>query len=399
MLNKHMDQYIHCSIKTMDAMFSLHPNSNQSDYDIEISEQFVHTNDTCVHIPFFGSISGEFFFAMNLNDWRFTVKQTLGVDDDELVFSSMKEFLNTVAGETITSISKDFPNLTYLAPRITQGKMNYPAVKSISAKLQMETLSTFELGISIDMMKIDLNEKLESSISELHEKQKQVGNSERINVLGSLVENVLQDLREPIKHLDHGLGDLKQSALRNEVAIPEKLNGMIESLTRIKNIAGTLVNFTNAASSKITEFNLIECANKAVKVSQYSYPNDIAIEIKSSAMQIPPIKSNPRQVEQVIFNLLITSFEALEDIQHPKVTIETFSENAYCGFRISHNGDQNLDESNIWEPMFSRNKSGNITSLGLTVCREILNMYGGDIFLDKEDDKTTFTLILPVEPV
>ena len=399
MLNKHMDQYINCSIKTMNAMFNLHPNSSQNDYSIEISEQFIHTNDTCVHIPFFGSISGEFFFTLNIDDWKFMVKQTIGMEDDELLFSSMKEFLNTVAGETITSISKDFPNLTYLSPRITRGIMNYPAVKSISAKLQMETLSTFELGISIDMMKIDLNEKFESSISELHEKQKQVGNSERINVLGSLVENVLQDLKEPIKHLDHGLGDLKQSALRNEVSIPEKLNGMIESLTRIKNIAGTLVNFTNAASSKVSEFDLIECANKAVKISKYSYPNDIAIEIKSSAIQVPPIKSNPRQVEQVIFNLLITSFEALEDKLLPKIIIETFSETAYCGFRISHNGDQNLDESSLWEPMFSRNKSGNITSLGLTVCREILNMYRGDIFLDREDDKTIFTLILPVEPV
>ena len=399
MLEKHMDQYIKCCIKTMDAFFNVHPHSGQLDYEKEINEQFVHTNDTCVHIPFFGSISGEFFLAINLDDWRFTVKQALGVDDDELVYSSMKEFLNTVAGETITSISKEFPNLTYLSPRITQGKMSYPAVKSISARLQLETLSVFELGISIDMMKIDLNEKFESSINELNKKQRQLSNSERINVLGSLVENVLQDLREPIKHLDHGLGDLKQSALRNEVAIPEKLNGMIESLTRIKNIAGTLVNFTNAASSKITEFNLIECANKAVKVSKFSYPNDIAIEIKSSANQIPPIKSNPRQVEQVIFNLLITSFEALENTPYPLISIETFCEHAYCGFRISHNGDKEVDESKLWEPMFSRNKSGNITSLGLTVCREILSMYGGDIFLDKEDEKTIFTLILPVQPV
>jgi len=381
----------------MDAFFNIHPHSGQTDYEVEILEQFVHTNDTCVHIPFFGSISGEFFFAINLDDWRFTVRQTLGMDDDELVFSSMKEFLNTVAGETITSISKEFPNLTYLAPRITQGKMNYPAVKSISAKLQMETLSIFELGISIDMMKIDLNEKLESSISELHKKQRQLGNSERINVLGSLVENVLQDLKAPIKHLDHGLADIKQNSLRNETVFPEKINGLIESLTRIKNIAGTLVNFTNAASSKVSEFNLIECANKAVKVSQYSYPNEVSIEIKSSANKIPPIKSNPRQVEQVIFNLLINSFEAMEDTINPLITIETFAENAYCGFRISHNGEKETDESKLWEPMFSRNKSGNITSLGLTVCREILSMYGGDIFLDREEDKTIFTLILPVE--
>ncbi len=399
MLEKHMNQYIKCSIKAMDALFNIHPHSGQSDYNIELNEQFIHTNDTCIHIPFFGSISGEFFFAVNLSDWRYTVKQAIGMDDDELVFSSMKELLNTVVSETITSISKDFPNLTYLSPRITQGKMNYPAVKSVSAQLQMETLATFELGISIDTMKIDLNEKLQSSINELNKKQRQLGSSERINVLSSLVENVLQDLREPIKHLDHGLGDMKQSALNNEAVFPEKINGMIESLTRIKNIAGTLVNFTNATSSKIREFNLIECASKAVKVSKYSYPNDIAVEIKSSAAQIPPIKSNPRQVEQVIFNLLLTSFEALENTLNPKVTIETFSEHAYCGFRISHNGNQDMDESRLWEPMFSRNKSGNITSIGLTVCREILSMYGGDIFLDKEEDKTTFTLILPVEPV
>ena len=399
MLEKHMDQYIKCCIKTMDAFFNLHPRSGLTDYKIELQEQFVHSKDTCVHIPFFGSISGEFFFALNMAEWRYTVQQAIGMEDDELVFSSMKEFLNTVAGETITSISKEFPNLTYLSPRITQGKMNYPAVKSISACLQMETLASYELGISIDMMKIDLNEKFETSISELNKKQRQLGSSERINVLGSLVENVLQDLKQPIKFLDHGLGDLKQTALRNEVAIPEKINGMIESLTRIKNIAGTLVNFTNATSSKITEFNLIECANKAVKVSKFSYPNDITVEIKSSEVQIPPIRSNPRQVEQVIFNLLLTSFEALENTIAPKITIETFVEHAYCGFRISHNGKQELDESRLWEPMFSRNRSGNITSLGLSVCREILSMYGGDIFLDKEDSQITFTLILPVAPV
>ena len=281
MLDKHMEMYIQCCRKTMEAMFNIHTNSSQTDFSVELSEQYVPMHDTCVHIPFFGSISGEFFLSINLEDWKYTLKQTIGEDDEEMLFSSLKEFLNIVAGETINSISKEFPNLTYLSPRITIGQMHYPAVKSISAKLQMETLTTFDLGISIDMMKIDLNEQLEKSLDELNEKQRQCGNSERISVLGSLVENVLQDLKLPLSNLDNGLKSIKELSVQNIAPHPENLNSLIDDLTRIKNIAGTLVNFSNAASSEIIKFDLLECANKAVKISNYTYPNDVKIEIKS----------------------------------------------------------------------------------------------------------------------
>lgn len=399
MLEKHMNMYIDCCQNTLKTMFNFHVNSNQTDFDIETKDQYSSTNDTCVHIPFFGSISGEFFLSVDLNDWRYTIKKAIGIDDEEMVFSSLKECLNIVAGETISSISKEFPNLTYLSPRITIGKMHYPSVKTICAKLQMESLTSIDLGISIDMMKIDLNDKLERSLTEVTEQKKQVGASERINVLGSLVEFVLQDLKVPLNNIDCGLNEIKETTLQNEVLQPEKLNSLIDDVTRIKNIAGTLVNFTNATSSDINEFNLMECASKAVKVSNYSYPNNVKIIIKAPENTIPKIKSNPRQVEQVIFNLLINSFEALENTPDPEVLIESFSENSYCGFHISHNGEQVASEQKYWEPMFTRNKSGNITSLGLTVCREILQMYGGDIFLDEEkENKTTYSVVLPIHP-
>ena len=163
MLEKHMDMYIKCCQKTMESMFNFHVNSNQIDYSIEIKEQYSPLNDTCVHIPFFGSISGEFFLSVDLNEWRYIVKNAIGLDDEEMVFSSLKESLNIIAGETISSISKEFPNLTYLSPRITIGKMYYPSVKTICAKVQMETLTTLDLGISVDLMQVELNEKLERS--------------------------------------------------------------------------------------------------------------------------------------------------------------------------------------------------------------------------------------------
>ncbi|MCM8543373.1 MAG: ATP-binding protein [Lentisphaeraceae bacterium] len=396
MLEKHMDMYIKCCQKTMESMFNFHVNSNQIDYSIEIKEQYSPLNDTCVHIPFFGSISGEFFLSVDLNEWRYIVKNAIGLDDEEMVFSSLKESLNIIAGETISSISKEFPNLTYLSPRITIGKMYYPSVKTICAKVQMETLTTLDLGISVDLMQVELNEKLERSLTEVDEHKKQTGLSEKINVLGSLVEYVLQDLKTPLGNIDNGLHEVKEIALQNKPIQPEKLNSLISDVTRIKNIAGTLVNFTNAASSEIIEFSLIECANKAVKISNYSYPNNVKIVIKSPETPIPSIRSNPRQVEQVIFNLLINSFEALENSTNPEVLIESFSEHSYCGFHISHNGEKIASEEKFWEPMFTRNKSGNITSLGLTVCREIIQMYGGDIFLDEDGDKTVYSVVLPI---
>lgn len=396
MLEKHMNSYIECCRTTLEAMFNFHVNSNQTDFNIRLSDQYSSNLDTCVHIPFMGSISGEFFLSVDLNDWRYTIKNAIGVDDEEMIFSSLKECLNIVTGEAISSLSKEYTNLTYLSPRITIGKMYYPSVKTICAKLEMESLSHIDLGISVDMMKIDLNDKLERSLAEVNEQKKQVGSSERINVLGSLVEYVLQDLKVPLSNIDHGLNDIKETALENKVLHPEKINSLLNDVTRIKNIAGTLVNFTNATSSEINEFNLMECASKAVKLSNYSYPNDVKIIIKTSDKTIPPIKSNPRQVEQVIFNLLINSFEALENTSQPEIIIESFAENSYCGFHISHNGEKVENEEKVWEPMFTRNKSGNITSLGLTVCREILQMYGGDIFLDEEETKTTFSVVLPV---
>ena len=130
---------------------------------------------------------------------------------------------------------------------------------------------------------------------------------------------------------------------------------------------------------------------------QHLYPDSIfhyEIENEDQIVQI-----DRSQIEQVLINLLKNAQEAVEKEEAPFVCLTTHLSSNKRDFIISitDNGKGILPEvmECIFVPFFTTKTSG--SGIGLSICKQIVTLHGGTITASsKPDDKTTFSVVLPV---
>jgi signal transduction histidine kinase len=102
------------------------------------------------------------------------------------------------------------------------------------------------------------------------------------------------------------------------------------------------------------------------------------------------LNADRSQIEQVLINLIKNAWEACRDMSQPKIVIETHK-NEYQKpvITISDNGCGIIPGvmDKIFVPFFTTKTGG--SGIGLTICRQIMNLHHGNITIESEVDKGT----------
>jgi len=99
------------------------------------------------------------------------------------------------------------------------------------------------------------------------------------------------------------------------------------------------------------------------------------------------IKADPKQIEQVLINLITNSIQALQSTENPEITIKSDKINDEVLISILDNGcgieTDIIDE--IFTPFFSTKDAG--SGIGLSLSRQIMRMHGASISVRSEKNK------------
>lgn len=112
---------------------------------------------------------------------------------------------------------------------------------------------------------------------------------------------------------------------------------------------------------------------------------------------IPLLKCNMGQLNQVFMNLLLNAAQAIDT--HGEIHIKTWEENGTILISIADTGCGIPSEviNRIFEPFFTTKEVGKGTGLGLSISYEIIKKHGGEITVEsKTGEGTTFTVKIPV---
>jgi CheY-like chemotaxis protein len=158
----------------------------------------------------------------------------------------------------------------------------------------------------------------------------------------------------------------------------------------------------------------ILCVNEVVgsmdKFTRRVVGEDVEIDTQLAA-DLPSIKADPGQIEQVIMNLVVNARDAMpnggkltirtsmEDCEEYVPSADAIKRGRYVMIAISDSGvgmDRET-QSQIFEPFFTTKEIGKGTGLGLAIVFGIVHQYEGHIWVYSEPGKgTTFKLYFPV---
>jgi signal transduction histidine kinase len=237
--------------------------------------------------------------------------------------------------------------------------------------------------------------------------------TERTYALGVVAAGVAHELRNPLAALGMNLelARMRLSAVRSSVEA-----GQLVDVTVIESLAGALQKIETAADTaqKITEglelphrrrdeeltADLEEILNLTLKTVRAALLKRAQLEVEVSP--VPRIQGSPRELGQVLINLLINSMQALPDRPRSECTVGVrlgpSPDDGWVSLKIYDNGEGIPEDlvDQVFDPFFTTKTQGG-TGLGLAISKKIVEEAGGTIDVESASGQgTAFTVRLPI---
>ncbi len=179
--------------------------------------------------------------------------------------------------------------------------------------------------------------------------------------------------------------------------IVQSLDGILKGSERIQNITKSLTEYSRIDSGELTESvsinKVVEMAimitNNLIKKST----NNFSVEYGNN---IPLIKGNTQQLEQVIINLITNACQSLKS-EDASVKVSTYFNPERRKVRVKVEdqgiGIKKSDLKYILNPFFTTKRNMGGTGLGLSVSHNIVENHGGTLILKSEPGKGTMARV------
>jgi len=177
----------------------------------------------------------------------------------------------------------------------------------------------------------------------------------------------------------------------------------LDGADRIKKIVQDLKSFSRVdeAEQKMADINAGIESTINIVWNELKYK----VTLHKEYGDIPQLKCNPGQLNQVFMNMLVNAAHAIE--KRGDITVKTWfippcggEEDGWINVSIADTGSGiPADKLNrIFEPFFTTKEVGKGTGLGLSIAYDIIKKHRGEIQVQSEPGKgTTFIVRIPVE--
>ncbi len=332
--------------------------------------------------------------------------------DAEGNFQSVNSFTATFFGSRPDEflgkqLSTQFP--LHVAERQLQLiKLVYQYKKSLREEFELKT-GEHGIWISANFMPLR-NEDGEVSavlciardVTENKALERQLVNAEKLASLGTLAAGVAHEVNNPLGVM-LGFCDLLLRQTQEGTQPFEDLKTIERQGLHCKQVVENLLSFARLERGAVEYAELNNCLMDIIHVVNHTLDmKHIELHLKLGE-DLPRVKGDPRQLQQVFLNLINNAVAAMEN--GGALKIRTLAERgrrkAIIQFQDTGTGIKEEDLDHIFEPFFTTKPEGEGTGLGLFVSYGIISKYGGTMdcvsrFSPHSDNKsgTTFTIKL-----
>jgi signal transduction histidine kinase len=250
---------------------------------------------------------------------------------------------------------------------------------------------------------------------QVNERSRQLVRSERLASVGFLAAGVAHEINNPLasiafcsEALEGRLADLlsvtRSSGRRSddEEVFARYLRMIQEEAFRCKKITEKLLEFSRSSERRREPTDLAALVQSVIDITQHLQSckgKQIVFEAdRSTFRETITAPVNAEEIKSVVLNLVVNALDSMEE--GGKLTIHLSLRDNMAEMRFMDTGcgmSQDVLE-NIFEPFFTRSRTGKGTGLGLTISHRIINQHGGEIEAtsDGPNKGSTFVVRLPL---
>lgn len=237
-------------------------------------------------------------------------------------------------------------------------------------------------------------DKVREGMRRLVETQEKLLRSERFAAIGQAASHLAHEIKNPLL-LMGGFASQVRRKLPGDSPHIEKLGIIEEEAKRLEHMLVQVQNFTRPTRPCKEMADLNTAVEEVLRLMEQDMEDKgvaCALDLDRS---LPLVPHDPRQIRQVLLNLVKNAAEAMPD--GGTLRLRTWVENGQARVSVADTGAGMSAQvlANVFSPFYTTKSQG--TGLGLAVCFRILEDHGGEIGVQSQEGRgSTFTLALPL---
>ncbi|HET9235129.1 MAG TPA: ATP-binding protein [Candidatus Eisenbacteria bacterium] len=239
-------------------------------------------------------------------------------------------------------------------------------------------------------------ERVNRALEEAHAQVIQAG---KMAAFGELGAGLAHDLKQPLASI-RGFAQLVERRLAGKDAdVDRNLKLIIESVDHMNQIVQGLKDFARKSNAQFRDVNVNDVlARTCLLFEGQMRAKRIKLEVDLER-DLPLVRGEPNQLQQVFTNLLANARDALElEGGTVRVRSQLLGGGDHVVISVTDNGPGIPPEhlAKIWSSFFTTKPEGKGTGLGLSITEGIVADHGGRIDVSsRPHEATTFRIFLP----
>jgi two-component system NtrC family sensor kinase len=273
--------------------------------------------------------------------------------------------------------------------------------------LLLSAASILVVAVLITRHMITIIRRRDAEAERLNEQLLQAG---KLASIGELSAGVAHEINNPLAIILTERQLLLDATGNAPIADPEFQEQFSDSMSQIdiqvqrcKRITQNLLRFSRRTESVIETVDLngfvrevIDLMDREARTSGIKFFSELD-------PQLPPLLSDPSQLQQVLLNLITNAIDAHDGKSYGSIRISTRadSQRQQAVVVVSDTGAGIKPEHlrRIFDPFFTTKAARKGTGLGLSICYSTVRRLGGSISVRSEPGKgSEFTIVLPFRP-
>jgi len=327
------------------------------------------------------------------------------------LYLSLTTILLVIIGITIMAnnlIGKPISELLKATRQITAGdlsvKVNYNSKSELGELAQTFNLMTTALKESkekIEEYNKTLEEKVEQRTQELKNSQKKLIQTSKMAAVGQLAGGVAHEINNPVGII-LGFSQSIMKKIKKDDSLYLPLKSIEREAIRCRKLISNLLSFSRTEKVSKEIINVNEIIEEPLSLIETQAKTTNVEIVKNYDRNLPEIKANKSQIEQVVMNLANNALYEMPDGGKLEISTTLAKEKngkEFVKIEIGDTGKGVPEEiiNKIFEPFFTTKDVGKGTGLGLSLCYEIIKNHDGTIQVgNKPEGGAVFTIKLPV---
>ncbi|MBW2572490.1 MAG: GAF domain-containing protein [Deltaproteobacteria bacterium] len=317
--------------------------------------------------------------------------------------------LESIGPDIDLLIEEGFQSTVYI-PLTTQGaSIGVMCVSSLnpntfsSEVVEFLTVIGNHIGIAVD--NATMHKNIKEAYQDLKEVQEQIVWTEKLASLGKLAATIAHEINNPLAGVLNYIRLIIKQLSRNRFShekledISRYLKIMESETARCSEIVKDLLAFSRRTKITMESNRIEDIIHKTLNLISHELEMKDLQLIKNIAPNLPKVKCDFKQIQQVLFNLMYNASEAMPNGGTLTITVHrTNGAKSFLEVAISDTGCgiSEKDMENIFEPFFTTKEEEKGVGLGLSVVYGIIAKHNGTITVESELGKgSTFRVQLP----